>query len=104
MVLAVGVDQWRADTLFHAPVTWQANFADIIAPLAASVSVDGVGVPDNAFETIPGTDYKVAHVNLDNGGDGNHTVQADEPVSVSVYGVQSFGSYWAVGGLDLKHF
>ena len=104
MVLAVGVDQWRADTLFHAPVTWQANFADIIAPLAASVSVDGVGVPDNAFEVIPNTDYKVAHVNLDNGGDGNHTVEADEPVSVSVYGVQSFGSYWAVGGLDLKHF
>ncbi|MCB9750865.1 MAG: IgGFc-binding protein [Myxococcales bacterium] len=104
MVLAVGVDQWRADTLFHAPVTWQANYADIIAPQSASVSVDGVTVPDNAFDDIPNTDYKVAHVNLDNGGDGNHMVEADEPVSVSVYGVQSFGSYWAVGGLDLEHF
>jgi hypothetical protein len=104
MVLAVGTDQWRADTLVHAPITWQANYADIIAPMSAGVSVDDMPVPDGDFQDIPGTAYKVAHVLLDNGGDGNHRVVGDEPVSVSIYGVQSFGSYWAVGGLDLEHF
>ncbi|MEZ4428703.1 MAG: IgGFc-binding protein [Nannocystaceae bacterium] len=104
MVLAVGTDQWRAETLVHAPTSWQANYADILAPTGTGVSVDGMPVPVNAFTEIQGTMYSVAHVALDNGGDGTHQIVGDEPVGVTVYGVQSFGSYWAVGGLDLKHF
>jgi hypothetical protein len=100
MLLAVPIDQYREDYLFHAAVSWVANYSDIIAPDGASVAVDDVPVTD--WTPIGSTGYSVAHVNLSNAGTGNHTVTADDGVSVSVYGVQTYGSYWYPGGLDLE--
>jgi hypothetical protein len=61
------------------------------------------GQPVAGFLKIPMTEYSVAHVKLSNDGDGNHTLTASERVGISVYGIQDFGSYWVVGGLDLDH-
>ena len=36
-------------------------------------------------------------------GDGNHTILGSDRVGIGVYGLQDFGSYWVVGGLDLDH-
>jgi hypothetical protein len=41
-------------------------------------------------------------VKLSNAGDGNHTVNSDQKVGISVYGVLNYGSYWYPGGLDLN--
>jgi hypothetical protein len=101
MLLAVATEQYREDYLFHAPTSWTGNFVDIVLKSGAMVSVDGVAVA--GFIKVPMTDYSIAHVSLSNAGDGNHTVTASEPVGISVYGVQDFGSYWVVGGLDLAH-
>ena len=102
MLLTVAAEQFRQSYLFHAPPSWSANYVDIIAPDGTKVSVDGAAV--GGFTPIPGTGYRVAHVKLSNQGDGNHTVSADKKVGIAVYGVQSFGSYWTAGGLDLEHF
>ncbi|HRI07386.1 MAG TPA: IgGFc-binding protein [Nannocystaceae bacterium] len=102
MLLAVAIEQYRADYLFHAPPSWSANYVDVIAPDGAKVTVDGGAV--SGFKAITGTGNGVAHVKLSNQGDGNHTVSADKKVGIAVYGVQSFGSYWTAGGLDLEHF
>ncbi|MEZ4454615.1 MAG: IgGFc-binding protein [Nannocystaceae bacterium] len=102
MFLTVAVDQYRDKYLFHAPPTWSANYVDVIAPDGAQVTVDAKAVSN--FVSIPGTGYGLAHVKLDNQGDGNHEVSSNQKVGIGVYGVQSFGSYWTVGGLDLEHF
>ena len=100
MVLAVPAEQYRTDYLFFAATNWVANFVDIIAPTGTAVEVDQQAV--NSWKPIGGTGFSVAHVNLSNGGDGTHRVTADKKVGISVYGVQSAGSYWFPGGLDLN--
>ena len=102
MVQAVPAEQFRQDYLFHAATNWVANFVDVIAPDGASVTVDGNAVPAASFKPIGGTGWSWAHVQLSNGGNGNHTVTADQGVGISVYGVQSYGSYRYPGGLDLS--
>lgn len=100
MVQAVTPAQFRNDYLFHAAPTWTANFVDIIAPNNATVTVDGANVA--AWTAIGATGFSAAHVPLSNAGNGNHNVLSNQKVGISVYGVQSAGSYWYPGGLDLE--
>lgn len=99
MVMAVPTEQYRDNYLFHAATTWTENWVDLIAPDGASIQVDGAAV--GGWAPIGATGFSVAHVMLDNQGDGNHRVMGDQDVGITVYGVQSFGSYWYPGGLDL---
>ncbi|NVB40255.1 IgGFc-binding protein [Pseudenhygromyxa sp. WMMC2535] len=99
MVQAVTPGQFRTDYLFFAAPSWTANYVDIIAPTDASVTVDGAAVAD--WSAVGTSGYSVAHVELSNAGDGTHSVSADDKVGISVYGVQSAGSYWYPGGLEL---
>lgn len=102
MLLAVATEQYRKDYLFQAPNTWEANFVDIILKSGTSVSVDGMAVKEG-FVKIPETEYSLVHVPLSKDGSGAHTLTASDRVGISVYGIQDFGSYWVVGGLDLDH-
>ena len=99
MLLTVPAEQYRSDYLFFAATNWVANFVDIIAPTNTAVEVDQMAV--NTWAPIGNTGFSVAHVPLSNAGDGSHRVTADKKVGISVYGVQSAGSYWFPGGLDL---
>jgi hypothetical protein len=101
MLLAVATEQYRKDYLFQAPNSWTANYVDIVLKSGTAVSVDGKAVA--GFVKIAGTDYSVAHVLLSKDGNGVHSLTAAERVGISVYGIQDFGSYWVVGGLDLDH-
>ncbi len=101
MVLAVSPVQWRDNYLLHAPVSWSANYVDIIALTGTQVDVDGTNVA--TWWPIGSTAYSVGHVQLSSVGGGNHTITSNQAVSVSVYGVQSAGSYWYPGGLDLRN-
>ncbi|MCA9717338.1 MAG: IgGFc-binding protein, partial [Myxococcales bacterium] len=99
MLVAVATEQYRTNYLFHAPTGWSGNYVDIIAPDGVSVNVDGA--PVMAFAPIGATGFSVAHVKLNNNGDGNHTVESAAKIGISVYGVLNYGSYWYPGGLDL---
>ena len=101
MLLAVATEQYREDYLFQAPNSWEANYVDVILKTGTNVKVDGIDVGN--ILPIAGTDYSVAHVLLGKQGTGAHTLTASDRVGISVYGIQDFGSYWVVGGLDLDH-
>ncbi len=103
MLLAVATEQYRKDYLFHAPPTWTSNFVDIILKTGTTVEVDGQKVLGPV--QIGQTGYSLARVKLGAGplGDGNHTILGSDRVGIGVYGLQDFGSYWVVGGLDLDH-
>lgn len=81
------------------PSGYEGNFVSIIAPAEAEVTLDGLAVA--GFEPIGGTSYGVARVDLGEGAAGQHTVAADVPVGVSVYGTGFCTSYWYQAGLDL---
>jgi len=99
MLLAVTPAQWRDDYLVHAPPSWEVNFVDIVAKAGTAVMVDGAAIPP--LTAIPGTAYAYAHVKLSNLGDGNHRITGSDKVGISIYGLQTAGSYWYPGGLDL---
>ncbi|HRI10292.1 MAG TPA: IgGFc-binding protein, partial [Nannocystaceae bacterium] len=99
MTLAVGVDQYRNDYLFHAPTNYEKNFVNITAPMGANVTLDGAAV--GGFVAIGATGFGVARVQLSNAGDGNHRVMSDQAVGISVYGYGQYTSFWYPGGLNL---
>lgn len=103
MLLTPAIEQFRKDYLFHAPPSWTNNFVDIVLKNGTTVEVDGQ--PVAGAEPIGMTGYSLARVKLTAGpmGDGNHSLLASDRVGIAVYGLQNFGSYWVVGGLDLKH-
>ena len=101
MSLAVAVEQYRDNYLFHAPVSYSTNFVNITSPTGATVLLDGVAVPAASFTAIGATGYQAARVPLSNLGNGNHSITSGSKVGISVYGYGSYTSYWYPGGLDL---
>ncbi|HEY8375652.1 MAG TPA: IgGFc-binding protein, partial [Nannocystis sp.] len=100
MVYAVPIEQYRDQYLFHAPINYEKNYVNIVAPTGASVTLDGNAVGN--FTPIGGSGYGVARVVLPNNVDGNHEISANAKIGISVYGYGQYTSYWYPGGLDLK--
>ena len=93
-------EQFRTQYLIHAPTNYDTSFANIVAPPAANITVDGA--PVAGFTPIGGTGFSVARIPLSNAGDGNHLFEGDQPFGVMIYGYGQYTSYWYPGGLDLN--
>lgn len=102
MALAVPVEQFRTQYLFHAPINYESNYVDVTAPIGATVTLDGAPL---MFTPIGTTGFGLARVNgLSAGaaGDGNHMIQGNQAFGITVYGYGQYTSYWYPGGLDLN--
>jgi IgGFc binding protein len=99
MAQAVTPAQYRTDYRFHAPTNYTTNFVNIVAPVGATVTLDGAAV--TGFTAIGATGYGVVRAPLSNAGTGDHTVTASKGVGLSVYGYGQYTSYWYPGGLNL---
>lgn len=73
------------------------NFLNLVVPKSAirSVRLDGARVPAASFTDITRSTFSYARVPV---SPGSHTVSADVPFGVSVYGYGSFESYAYPGG------
>ena len=100
MTLAVPVDQFRRRYLFHAPTNYETNYVEVVAPQGSAITLDGA--PVGGFASIGTTNLALARVQLDNGGNGNHAMEGDQPFGIQVYGYGQYTSYWYPGGLDLS--
>ncbi len=98
--LAVATDQYRTSYIIHAPTNYESNFANITAPVGATVMLDGTAV--TGLTALGTTGFAVARVPLPNGANGNHSLTSAEPFGVEVYGYGQYTSYWYPGGLDLS--
>jgi hypothetical protein len=124
------IEQWRQDYVFLTPDKYAFDFVTIAAARDAEVRLDGVNVRDidgcsrsaaDGIERAPqdpppdrvvyGCQLSFPDVvgaspprTVEDGrqDDGVHTVVANDPVGVVVYGFDSFVSYGYVAGLDLK--
>ena len=105
LTLAVPVEQYRDNYLFHAPINYTVSYIDITAPVGVDVVLDGFPVSSFTTWTPIGTSgYAVARTELSDGmaGDGNHFIHAQAPFGIMVYGYGQDTSYSYPGGLDLE--
>ena len=100
--IVVATAQYRTKYVFLAPTDYDNNYAVIIAPTGASLSLDGL--PVSTTPTAVGTSgYGVVRVKLGTGNAGAHVLIASDPVGLEVMGYGSYTSYTYPGGLDLKY-
>jgi hypothetical protein len=102
MTLAVPVEQFRTQYLFHAPTNYESNYVDVTAPVGATVMLDGAPL---SFAPIGTTGYALSRVYPLGAGpnnDGNHSIQGNMAFGITVYGYGQYTSYWYPGGLDLN--
>ena len=74
---------------------------NIVAPLAADITLDGTLVPHAEFEAIGSSGYAVARHALDH--TDFHRITSPSGFGIVVYGYGKDTSYMYPGGLDLKH-
>jgi hypothetical protein len=97
---AVAVEQYRVKYVFLAPDDYDINYADAVAPMSASLMLDGANV--TATPTRVGTTgYGVFRIHLTSGNSGAHTLTSDQPIGLQVLGYGLYTSYQYPGGLDL---
>ncbi|MBI5529794.1 MAG: IgGFc-binding protein [Deltaproteobacteria bacterium] len=90
-------EQYREDYIFLVPTNYNGgNFVNITAPAGASVQLDGANVA--GFAPVGSGKYGVAKKSV---GAGTHTVTADAPVGITVFGYDQYVSYAYPGGLNL---
>ena len=65
MSIVVPTAQFRTNYIFVASSTYDQNFVNIVAPLAADITLDGTLVPHAEFEAIGSSGYAVARHALD---------------------------------------
>jgi len=105
LAAVVPTARYRKDYLFLAP-DFQHNYAKIIAPVSASVTLDGAVVPATSFTAIGSTSWAWAIVPITA---GPHRATSTAAFGVSVFGNQEAGftpgglpsAYELPGGLDL---
>jgi hypothetical protein len=97
MAFAVPVEQYRSSYRFLAPESFEQNYVNVIAPIDATITLDGN--PVTGFSPIADTNYQVAKVSISG---GNHTIEGTRKFGITVYGVGSYTSYLYPGGLDLN--
>jgi hypothetical protein len=106
-LLMPAAEQFRKDYVFLVPGTFQLNYIVLAKPVGANVILDGqplLGAEQSGCYTGPvgmvnGTMYDQITCPAT---EGHHTVSADMPFGLSVYGYYNVGSYAFVGGSDVK--
>ncbi len=97
--MMVTPEQFRKQYTFLAPNDYDANFADVLVPDGATVTIDGA--PVTATEAVA-TGWKLARVPLGATGDGSHFLESDQPVGLQIMGFGHATAYYYPGGLNLK--
>ncbi|MEE2778879.1 MAG: hypothetical protein VYE15_00040, partial [Myxococcota bacterium] len=95
--LAVPVEQLRDEYIFLVPNKYEADHLAIYAPADTSISLDGVSVDAEPWESIA-EGWKVLHLPV---VDGVHHLKGDQAFGVLVHGFDSFVSYAYPAGMNL---
>lgn len=109
MIQVPPIEQWMTELPFLTDTSYPRDFAILMREAGTTIELACLGVvSDDHFTAIPGTNYEVGHVELDDVtgegdcGDGAHVVRADAPIGVMVAGIDSATSYGYPGGLSVK--
>jgi hypothetical protein len=100
-VMVPPVSQFRTSYVFMASPEFGTNYLIVTAPTGAAVSLDNQPIAAVHFLAVGASGMSVARVPV-TAGNRVHTVTADKPVGIHVFGVGPYASYALTGGLDLK--
>ncbi len=96
----VAVEQFRKDYIFLAPDDFAFNWADVLVPTGATVTLDGAPLA-GIKESVTG-DWSVVRVQLMGGTtSGAHRLSSNLPIGLQVMGYGHATSYYYPGGLNL---
>jgi hypothetical protein len=93
------VDQYRTSYVFLAPINYDVSFADVITPMDATLTLDGM--PVTLRPTPIANGYGVVRLPLSRERNA-HTLRASQPVGLQVMGYGHATSYHYPGGLNLR--
>jgi hypothetical protein len=99
--MMVTPEQFRENYTFLAPVDYLQNYADILIPTGATVTIDGEAITDSPI-AIGTSGWSVVRHLLGDGNNGAHRLEADKPVGLQVTGYGHATAYYYPGGLNLK--
>jgi hypothetical protein len=97
MTLAVPTAQYLSAYTFYTPTSYAYDYVDVIAPIGASVILDGAAIP--ALTPIGAGTYGLAQIPV---ASGVHTMSGDHPFGITLYGYDYAVSYSCVGGLNVS--
>jgi hypothetical protein len=95
--------QFRKQYTFLAPTDYETNYADVILPTGADLTLDGAAV--TTAPTVIDTNWGIVRIKLDNTGSGAHSISTTNAngIGLQVAGFGAATSYYYPGGLNLKH-
>ncbi len=97
--LPAAVAQYRTNYLFLAPDDYDVSYVDVVAPLEATLTLDGASV-SAAPTAIGSSGFGLRRITLGPGNAGAHTLAATKPVGIQVMGYGVYTSYQYPGGSD----
>lgn len=96
MVQLSPIEQFLPRYVVLVPGTWVNDVAVLTRPAGAPITIDGVAVPDSAFNPVAQSGYEVARVAIP---DGVHVLDGgDERFGVVIVGYDDWDSYAYLGG------
>jgi hypothetical protein len=103
MSMMVTPEQFRKDYTFLAPTDYLENFADVVVPQGAAVTLDGKPL-SAPLERIGMSQWSFARAKLEGTAGGVHTISTPDPrgLGLQVIGFGFATSYYYPGGLNLK--
>jgi hypothetical protein len=99
--LIASVEQYRTKYVFLAPTDYQESYVVVVAPMGASVTLDGT-VVSGGPTPVGSNGFGVLRLKLGPGQAGAHVLTATQPVGIQVMGYGAYTSYQYPGGLNLK--
>lgn len=97
----VAVEQYRSTYSFLAPLDYDDNYADVVAPIGTDITLDDRPIT-TAFRPIGQGGFGVARLKLGAGNAGAHVIGGSQPFGLQVMGYGIATSYQYPGGLDLR--
>ncbi len=98
-IMGVPIEQFRSEYVFLVPIKYRNNYVSIVAPVDATVNLNGSQLQSNVFQVLPSNQWKVTRLPLN---PGSHTISADKRVGIEVYGWDFYVSYGYPGGMNIE--
>ncbi len=92
-------DQLRKDYFILTPKGYSKNWATVVRPKGAKITMDGTAIPDASFVKIGTGTWEYAYVKM---SVGEHKLEGDQAFELSVYGYGNTTAYGYPGGMNLK--
>jgi hypothetical protein len=98
--VVVPVEQYLSTYAFAAPAGYDPSYVDVVAPVGAEVTLDGITVAPKLFRSIGTSGFGVARVPL--ASDDAHVLRSDRPVGAQVAGYAVYTSYRFPAGMGVR--